>query len=340
MNNLVNLEQIAKETKVSISTVSRALTQPHRVAAATRERVQKAAVRLGYAPNHLARSLRQGDSKTIGLILSDIMVRFHSEVAKGVEDVAQASGYSTILCNSNEDGNREAQYLELLSGFRVGGVILEPTELNVASVEALVRAGIQVVEVDRISGASGVTAVLSDNIGGATSAAEHFLHLGHREFGLVLGNLAFTSSRERRDGFLQRLEKAGIQLEPRRMQNCMNNPGGGYRATLELLRAASQITALFIGNAQVMNGTLKAVRELGLRIPQDISVISFDDTDWAAFTDPALTVVAQPAYELGQTAANLIFNPKKRKVETPVRLPTQLIVRQSTAAPNKKGLSL
>jgi DNA-binding LacI/PurR family transcriptional regulator len=337
MNNLVNLEQIAKETKVSISTVSRALTQPHRVAVATRERVQMAALRLGYAPNQLARSLRQGDSKTIGLILSDIVVRFHSEVAKGVEDIAQTNGYSTILCNSNEDGNREAQYLELLSGFRVGGVILEPTELNVASAEALVRAGVHVVEVDRISGASGVTAVLSDNIGGANSAAEHFLALGHREFGLILGNLAFTSSRERRDGFLQSLEKASIQLEPRRIQNCINNPSGGYRTTLELLRAAPQITALFIGNAQVMNGTLKAIRELGLRIPQDISVISFDDTDWAAFTDPALTVVAQPAYELGQTAANLIFNPKKRKIEPVVRLPTQLIVRQSTATPNKRS---
>jgi DNA-binding LacI/PurR family transcriptional regulator len=335
MLNQVTLAQIATETKVSISTVSRALTHPLRVAVATRERIQMAALRLGYAPNQLARSLRQGDSKTIGLILSDIMVRFHSEVAKGVEDVAQTNGYSTILCNSNEDGNREAQYLELLSGFRVGGVIVEPTELNVASVEALVRAGVQVVEVDRISGATGVTAVLSDNAGGASSAAQHFLNLGHKEFGLVLGNLAFTSSRERRDGFVKTLVSAGIQLEPRRIQNCVNNANGGYRATLELLRVAPQITALFIGNAQTMNGALKAIRELGLRIPQDLSVISFDDTDWATFTDPALTVVAQAAYELGCTAANLIFNPKKRKVEPVVRLPTQLIVRQSTAIPSK-----
>lgn len=335
MHAPITLQRIALETNVSISTVSRALTHPDRVAFPTRERIRVAALRLGYAPNQLARSLRHGDSKTIGLILSDIMVRFHSEVAKGVEEIAQSHGYMTILCNSNEDGDREAQYLELLSGFRMGGLILEPTELNVTAVEALARNGLRVVEVDRISGASGVTAVLSDNVGGAGDAARHLLGLGHREFGLVIGNLAFTSARERRDGFLQALQRASITLEPQRVQNCVNNASGGYRATLELLRTHPQVTALFIGNAQVMNGALKAVRELGLRVPQDVSLLSFDDTDWAAFTDPALTVVTQAAYELGRAAAKLIFNKRKRSPESIVRLPTQLIVRQSTSSPRK-----
>ena len=338
--SFVTLEQIAAETNVSISTVSRALTHPERVNALTRDRVLAVALRMGYAPNQLARGLRQRDSKTIGLIVSDILVRFHSEVAKGVEDVAQTHGYSLILCNSDENGDKEAQYLELLSGFQVGGVILEPTERNRAAVEALTRAGIRVVEVDRISGANGVSTVLSDNVGGAGLAAQHLLALGHKEFGLVIGNLDFTSARERHAGFQAALGAAHIHLEPSRVQSSMNTSVAGYRATLELLRSEPSITALFVGNAQIMSGALRAIRELGLRIPKDVSVVCFDDTDWAAFIDPALTVVAQAAYDLGRVAAEIVFNKKpKHKTESIVRLPTQLIVRNSTAKPSqRKGL--
>ena len=336
MQPFVTLERIASETQVSISTVSRALTHPERVNSQTRERVLAVASRLGYMPNQLARGLRQRDSKTIGLIVSDILVRFHSEVAKGVEDVAQMHGYSLILCNSDENGDKEAQYLELLSGFQVGGVILEPTERNRAAVETMTRAGIKVVEVDRISGAQGVSAVLSDNAGGAKSAAEHLLALGHLEFGLVVGNLDFTSARERQAGFVARLGAAGIDLVPERIKSCMNTSSAGYRAALELLRGQPNLTALFVGNAQVMSGVLRAIRELGWRVPKDLSVVCFDDTDWAAFIDPALTVVAQPAYELGRTAAKLIFNKKQRATEQVLRLETQLIVRNSTSKANKR----
>jgi DNA-binding LacI/PurR family transcriptional regulator len=131
----VTLESVARKAGVSVSTVSRALTRPDRVAKDTRESVLEAAQEMGYAPNQLARSLRQRGSRTIGLIISDIQVQFHGEVAKGVEDTAQAHGYTTILCNSDEDGAKEKTYLELLKGFRVGGLILEPTEAWIASLE-------------------------------------------------------------------------------------------------------------------------------------------------------------------------------------------------------------
>ena len=336
----VTLESVAALAKVSVSTVSRALTRPERVAKVTRERVLKAALELGYAPNQLARSLRQRASKTIGLIISDILVPFHSEVAKGVEDVAQAHGYSTILCNSGEDGDKERQYLELLKGFRVGGIILEPTEENLQAVEGLARGGTPVVEVDRFSGAQGVSAVLSDNEGGAAMAARHLLEKGHRACGIIAGNDKLTSGRERLAGFKAALEQAGCTLRPEWVRTCPNTPEAGYQMTLEVLRTPHLPTALFVTNAQMMHGSLRAFRELGLRLPQDLSVISFDETHWAPFVDPPLTVVAQQAYDLGRVAANIVLEAIEHKSHTQpnrvIRLETRLITRASCAAWTRK----
>jgi DNA-binding LacI/PurR family transcriptional regulator len=341
-NNPADLESVAKHAGVSISTVSRALTRPDRVATATRERVLEAVEELGYAPNQLARSLRMQGSRTIGLIISDILVPFHSEVAKGVEDLASAHHYTTILCNSSEDSKKEKQYLELLKGFKVGGVILEPTEVGVATIEALARAGTPVVEVDRISGAKGVRAVLSDNVEGARQAANYLLGLGHSSFGVIAGDTKITSGRERLQGFHEELQSAKIKLEAHRIITCHNTDSSGYDALLEIFKNPDPPKALFVCNAQMMGGVLRAVRELGLRVPKDLSLIGFDDSTWASVVDPPITVIAQQAYELGRMAAQMILDSiEGKKIKAGVtRLKTKLIERESCArVPSKKQTS-
>ncbi len=335
--NPADLESVAKHAGVSISTVSRALTRPDRVATVTRERVLEAAAELGYAPNQLARSLRMQGSRTIGLIISDILVQFHSEVAKGVEDFASEHHYTTILCNSSEDGNKEKQYLELLKGFKVGGVILEPTEVGVATIEALARAGTPVVEVDRISGAKGVRAVLSDNVGGARQAARYLLDLGHTNFGVIAGDIKITSGRERLKGFQDELRIAKIQLEPERIKTCRNLDESGFDAFIEMFGHPNPPKALFVCNAQMMGGVLRAIRELGVRVPKDLSLIGFDDSTWGSVVDPPLTVIAQPTYELGRMAAQMILDSiEGKKIEAGVtRLETKLIERKSCARVSK-----
>jgi DNA-binding LacI/PurR family transcriptional regulator len=336
-NNPADLESVAKHAGVSISTVSRALTRPDRVATATRERVLEAVAELGYAPNQLARSLRMQGSRTIGLIISDILVPFHSEVAKGVEDFASAHHYTTILCNSSEDGNKEKQYLELLKGFKVGGVILEPTEAGVATIEALARAGTPVVEVDRISGARGVRAILSDNIDGARQAAEYLLGLGHSSFGVIAGDTKITSGRERLQGFEEELKRHEIQLSANRIVRCRNTDASGYEAFLELFDQDDPPKAVFVCNFQMMGGVLRAVRKLGLNVPKDLSLIGFDDSTWASVVDPPMTVIAQQAYELGRMAAQMILDSiEGKKIKLGVtRLKTKLIERESCARVSK-----
>jgi DNA-binding LacI/PurR family transcriptional regulator len=332
-NNPADLQSVALHAGVSISTVSRALTRPDRVAQATRERVLEAAAELGYAPNQLARSLRMQGSRTIGLIISDILVPFHSEVAKGVEDLASSHHYTTILCNSSEDSHKEKQYLELLKGFKVGGVILEPTEVGVATIEALARAGTPVVEVDRISGAKGVRAVLSDNVEGAKQAAQYLLGLGHSSFGVIAGDIKITSGRERLQGFQEELKRAKIKLEAHRIVTCQNTDASGFSAFLEMFKHPDPPKAVFVCNAQMMGGCLRAIRKLGLRVPSDLSLIGFDDSVWASVVDPPLTVIAQQAYELGRMAAQMILDSIEGKKTKPgvTRLETKLIERESCA---------
>jgi DNA-binding LacI/PurR family transcriptional regulator len=192
-----------------------------------------------------------------------------------------------------------------------------------------------VVEVDRISGAKGVLSVLSDNGGGARLAAEHLLKLGHRSFAVIAGDTQVTSNQERLEGFRQGLKTRGIALEDSRVALCPNTPEGGYRSARRLL-GSKPPSALFVLNAQMMAGAMQAIKELGFKIPGDISVVSFDDTQWSSRVDPPHTVVAQQTYGLGCTAASLILESIEGHQTTPgakqVRLSTHLIERQSCNA--------
>ncbi|WP_309572759.1 LacI family DNA-binding transcriptional regulator, partial [Deinococcus sp.] len=305
-------------------------------------RVLEAAQSLGYTGNELARGLRQQTTRTIGLIISDILNPFHAHVASGLEQEAAQHGYSAILCTSTEDVEKERRSLELLRRHQVCGVVLEPTEGSRVEVEALVKAGIPVVEVDRMSGAQGAATVLSDNIGGAASAARHLLSLGHHRIATVAGDPQLISGRERLEGLRMALAASGIPLPDHRVVTGRYTSADGYQAALELLaRPGPRPTALFLANIEMTLGTLRALKELGLRVPEDISVISFDDASWAPLVSPPLSVVTQDPVGLGRIAAQIIINAVSHVPDTvPAvqRLPTTLVLRRSCGPPNDGSL--
>ncbi len=334
---MIKIEDVAKLAKVSTSTVSRALSRPEMVSVSTRERVVNAADRLGYQPNKLARSLRTQQNHLIGLIVTDIMAPFHATLAKGVQDAAEKHGYGVFLFNTDEQPEREARYLRELQSHLPAGLLIVPTGKTKENLKNFVR-NLTVVELDRSSGTPGVYSVLVDNIGGARKAVEHLLELGHRRIGMVAGTQTVTTAVERLEGYRQALLAGKVQLQNSLITYGNHKEDGGYKATKKLLSLPKKQrpSALFIGNSEMAAGAMVAVRELGLELPRDLSLISFDDTRWAQLMQPALTVVSQPAYDLGYLACETLISALNRGKDfkaTTLRLSTELIVRQTTAPP-------
>lgn len=337
----MTIKQIARIVGLSPSTVSRALNHPEMVAAQTRVRVEEAVRKHRYRPNTIARSLRVRSSQTLGLVVSDITNPFHAELARAVETVARERGYTVLLSNSDEDERQERLALDALLSWRVRGLILAPCGRNRQLVEESLRLGVPVVQVDRVIEGVGADAVLVDNRLGARLAVQHLLELGHRRVGHIAGPPRLTTGAQRLEGFREAMGAAGVAQEHQPVAFGDFREEGGYRATLELMRRWEKPdlrpTALFVANNEMAAGAIRALSEMGLSIPADVSFVSFDDSRWARLMRPALTVVAQPVEELGRTAAELII----RRIEagkagtTVYMLQPALVLRESTAPPPK-----
>ncbi|WP_420596101.1 LacI family DNA-binding transcriptional regulator [Deinococcus sp.] len=334
-----SIQDVAQLAQVSTATASRALSRPDMVAAQTRQRVLDAARQLGYQPNMLARSLRQRETRTIGLIVTDILNPFHATLAKGVQDCAERHGYVTFLFNSDEQPSKERRALETLRGHLPQGLIVVPTSGTRAHLDALPH--LPVVELDRVSGHPQSSSVTVDNIGGAYVATRHLIELGHRQIGMIVGEQSISTAVERREGFVRALTEAGLESRPDWLLPGHHREDDGHRAARQMLTPANRPTALFIGNNEMTVGAVLVARELGLRIPDDLTIVGFDDSRWAQTMFPPLTVVAQPAYELGTRACEqllLQFGTDKRD-PVHVQLPTELIIRHSTGPPSARRKS-
>lgn len=329
----LNLSELARMLDMSPSTISRALNRPEMVAEATRDKVLRAVKAYGYQPNGIARSLRKGRTQLIGIVVSDIQNPFYSTIVKAVERVAAGHGYSTVICNADEDAENEVTALNLLSEMQVSGIIHGSTGANVRTLRKLRDAGIPIVDLDRLSGLEHTDAVLVDNIEGARAAAAYLLELGHRRLAIVTGPLRLTTGLDRLKGFEQAILAAGEQLPDEYVEVGDFRSGSGHEATRRLLALPEPPTALFIANNEMLTGALNALREAQVRVPEALSLISFDDAPWAQHLSPALTVVAQPTERLGVTAADLLFERLAGRTE-PARmvLEPKLVVRASCAA--------
>lgn len=333
-----SIQDVASLAQVSTATASRALSRPDMVAHATRERVLNAAQQLGYQPNFLARSLRQGETRTIGLIVADILNPFHAMLAKGAQDAADRHGYTVFLSNSDEEPEKERRALDTLRGHLPQGLIIEPTRGTREHLKNL--PGLAVVEVDRASGNPEATTITVDNLGGAQAATRYLTELGHTRIGMIVGQLDISTAVERHEGYRLALQEAGLSYDASIVLSGNHREDDGYRAAKQILGlpADKRPTALFVGNNEMSVGAVLAARELKLRLPEDLSMVGFDDSRWAQTMSPRLTVVDQPAYDLGRLACeHLIDRLEQARASPPakVQLSTRLIIRESTGPPSQ-----
>lgn len=330
----MTLTELAAQLKLSPSTISRALTRPEMVAPATLAKVLSAVEAAGYRPNAIARSLREGVTRTIGLLVSDIQNPFYSSVTKAIERVAATHGYSTIICNADEDPANEEAALRLLADLKVSGIIHGSSGSNEDSLRELRQSGIAIVDIDRATDLEGADTVLVDNEKGSREAIQYLLGLGHERIATIAGPQNLTTGRDRLEGYRAALIESGHQVRASYVEYGDFREESGRLAAERLLRLPQPPTALFVANNEMMAGALAACRAAGVRIPEQLSLISFDDVRWARYVDPPLTVIAQPTEQMGSVAAELLFERLAGRKEPVSRvLETQLIERGSCAAP-------
>jgi LacI family transcriptional regulator len=329
------IKDVAAYAGVSVATVSAVINSNKYVSPDLAQRVHESITALGYERNSLAQGLKKQTSHTIGLIISDITNPFFTSVVRGVEDVANARGYSLILGNTDEDLKKEMSYMRLLESKRADGLIVTVTLGNHEYLRSWPAQRLPLVSIDRLPSELNIDAVLVDNVAGARQAVEHLITLGHERIGIVTGLPGITTTEERLTGYQQALAAHGIPRDPTLIAEGNSRIDGGERGALQLLtQEAARPTALFVTNGVMVIGALQAINLVGLRCPQDIALVGFDDFEWAAVMHPRLTTVRQPTYEIGQKAAQLLFERLETRDAPPqvVRLQPHLIIRESCGA--------
>ena len=330
----MTLHELAKELNLSIATISRALNRPEDVAPPTRQRVLAAVHRHGYTPNGTRRSLRTQQTRTIGIIISDIRNLFFAAVVKAIEDEARANGYTVLICNADEDGLKEEAALQLLLDRKVSGVINCSTGANLDLLRAFQRSGAVLVDLDRESGLTNVDTVVVDNRRGAELATQHLIDLGHREIATVAGPQHLSNARGRLAGFEDALRSHDLRARRGFIQYGDFLQESGYYSAERLFALRHRPTALFVANMEMAAGVVAYVRDKGIPVPKELSIVSFDDSFWARYMEPPLTVIAQPMEKMGKCTIDLLLaRLRGGKASQTLVFAPELIVRRSTSAP-------
>lgn len=329
---MTTIREVAESAGVSYATVSHVINNTRLVSPETRERVLAAMTALNYRPNALARSLRQGKTNTIGLVLPDSANPFFAEISRSIEDEAFKQGYSVFLCNTELDTQRELFYVDVLSKKQVDGIVFVAAGDQADSLDFLVRRNMPVVMIDRDVPNVEVDAVLTDNQLGGFLATRHLLELGHTRIACIAGPSSITPSSERMIGYRKALEEAGIPYDEDLVVRGDYHAQSGMEITHSLLKTNPRPTAIFALNDLMALGALRAAAEAGYTIPRDLAVVGYDDLEIAHFSNPPLTTISQPKKEIGVQAINLLVDRMTHKSRSPIRLvlAPELIVRRST----------
>jgi LacI family fructose operon transcriptional repressor len=326
-----SIKDVARVAGVSVSTVSRVLSDADHVRPEVYERVQAAIEQLGYRPNLVARSLRSQQSKTIGLIVSDIRNPFFAELSRAVEDTAYEQGFSLLLCNTDEDPEKEAIYLDLMRDTQVAGVIVSPTR-KAAEVSQSWFEQFPTAVVDRAMVQADIDSVRLDNVDAGYRLGLHLIQNGYQRI-VALCEETSSTGRERAAGLEKALRASGITPAADMVRYTPHPIDVGQKTVLKVLDLPQPPDAIFTTNSVLASSALRAIRERGLRVPDDIALVSFDETDWSQLIEPGITLVAQPTYEIGKTATELLLQriAEPSRASRQVILKGQLVVRGSSA---------
>ncbi len=333
-----SIKKVAEHAGVSVGTVSNVLNKPDVVATATRERVQAAIAELGFIRNESARQLRAGRSRTIGLVVLDVANPFFTDVAHGAEAVAEENGSLITLCNSADDPEREARHLNHLEEQRAQGVLITPVDADNGRVQRLIERGIPTVLVDRRSTRGSCCSVAVDDVNGGRLAGAHLLEQGHQRICFVGGPFSIRQVSDRYDGINGALsEHGGEDVQLQVIEKPTLTVASGRSAGVEIADTTADLrpTAVFCANDLMALGLLQEMTMRGLRVPDDIAIIGYDDIEFAAAAAVPLSSVRQPREQLGRSATELLLeeiNEPDTHRHRQVVFEPELIVRESTAA--------
>ena len=335
------MDDIARAAGVSKATVSRVLAGiEDSCTPETAQRVRDRAEEIGYVLNSVAASLRSQQSFTVGLILADVSNPFFGAVASGIEQRLFETGYSVVFGNSNNSLATERALVKVLAERRIDGLIAAPSGSTGAHLVAAAKSGIKVVLVDSDLPGAGFDCVTIDNRQAARNAVAHLLALGHRRIAIVTGPCEAVFDRERLEGYRESIEEAGVRFDERLVLRADLTASGGEHALEKLLELDPLPTALFVSNNMMTLGVLTALGRTKLRVPEELSLIGFDDQAWYSVFNPPLTAVSNPAFEMGQVAADRLLaamGGAHAGSAQRVLLNCDLVVRASTGAPGSRS---
>lgn len=328
------VKEIAAAANVSVATVSRALQRPEIVSETTRLHIQEVVKRLGYTPNALARNLRTSRTRLIVALLPDIANPFFSEVIRGIEQVAHESGYSVLLGETQSSLVREQAYADMVAARQADGIITMSHRVPAIPMQGR----LPVVNACEYVKDQQISSVYVDNVAAAGVAVDYLVALGHRDIAFIAGPPSSPICVDREQGYRLALQRADIPLNPALVATGDFSIEAGERAIELLLSQGQSFTAVFCSNDEMAIGAMRALGARGLRVPDDVSVVGFDDIRFARYTTPALTTVAQPKNALGREAMTMMIE-LLNDVDVPARkriLSADLVVRGSTAPPARR----
>ncbi|MDJ0885521.1 MAG: LacI family DNA-binding transcriptional regulator [Desulfobacterales bacterium] len=339
MTRKPTIKDVARAAQVSTATVSRVLEQAPSVRPQTRERVLKAVAAVDYSPNVIARNLRRQETRSIFLVVRDMHNPFYLEVFQGVEAEARALGYNVFMGNTEDSAQRGREYFQMLKTRYADGMILMTGKLPPDQKEIIQAAHPPVVVASEYFPELVLPTVRIDNVAAAAAAVRHLIELGHRRIAHITGPTPEVLSTDRHQGYLQALGEAGITADPRLTVRGNFTIDSGHRACRTLAALGPMPTAVFCSNDEMAMGAINELRRLGLSVPEDISVVGFDDIVFAGAFHPPLTTIHQPRQAMGKAAMRLLGDLLAgRPVSSePIMMPTELIVRGSTAPPAQGG---
>ncbi|MHB9753684.1 LacI family DNA-binding transcriptional regulator [Streptomyces sp. BYX5S] len=326
---MAGIKDVAAAAGVSVATVSRVLNAHPSVSPATRTRVLAAVESLGYRPNAVARSLRTAQTRTLGLVISDVLNPYFGELTRAVEDEARGLGYSVIIGNADERPELQDHHVRTLLDRRIDGLLVSPTDGGSPIMLDAARTGTPMVFVDRWIPGVDVPVVRSDGRAAVRDLVAHLHALGHRRLAIIAGPAATTTGSERVDAFREALASYELELPDAYIGQGDFQADSGRRVTEAFLALPEPPGAVFAADNLMALGALDAVRARGLRVPDDIAVAAFDDIPWFVHTDPPITAIAQPTKELGRAAVRALVDRIEGRAPESVTLPAHLVVRRS-----------
>ncbi|MED5617665.1 LacI family DNA-binding transcriptional regulator [Ideonella sp. BN130291] len=329
---MITIKDVAQHAQVSVTTVSHVINGTRFVSEAARVRVQQAIDALNYVPSALARSLKSSRTHTVGMMIPNSSNPYFAEIIRGIEDTCFDAGFNVILCNSDDDPQKQATYVRVLTEKQIDGLIVLSSGGDLELLDTLRSTHMPQVVVDREIDDLAADLVEVNHEAGGYLATQHLLQLGHTRIACISGPQSLSSSRQRVEGYQRALREAGIAADPQLLRAADFTSAGGHQAMGSLLARKHQPSAVFASNDLMAIGAVCAAASAGFSIPEDISIVGFDDIALAAYSNPPLTTVVQPKHQTGELAAQLLL----QRIADPARplqreiLQPSLCVRQSS----------